>query len=421
MKQSQKVAYSLLFLLSSSSLFAAERVEFRPRPYDWPQWQGADRTALSKETGLLKTWPKSGPRLTWKAKQLGGGYSTPSVAAGRVFGMGYRGNDEIVWALDEATGEELWSKRIAAANRRINYNEGSRCTPTVDGDWLYALGTSGDLVCLEAASGKERWHKNLVKDFGGGIPGWGYCESPLIDGNTVVATPGGQSATLVALDKNTGKTIWKAQVPGGDPAHYSSAIAADAFGTRQYIQFLRGGVVSVAADSGKFLWRYNNPANGTANCSTPIYHNEKVFAASGYGTGGGLVSLKHDNDAFTAEQIYFTKQMKNQHGGMVLIDGYIYGSDEGLLTCLEFATGKLMWEDRKPGKGSIAYADGQLYYRNEGGPIVLVDATPKNYAERGRFVQPEKSGKATWPHPVIANGRLYIRDQDMMFCYDVKQ
>jgi len=388
---------------------------------DWPQWQGPERTAISKETGLLKTWGKDGPPLLWKVKGLGGGYTTPSVAKGRIFGMSYKGEDEVVWALDEKDGKELWSVRIAAKGK-AGFNEGSRCTPTVDGDVLYALGISSDLVCLDVATGAERWRKHLIKDFGGRMmSSWGYSESPLVDGNKLIVTPGGKSS-LVALDKKTGATLWAAQVEGNDGAGYSSVIAADVQGVRQYIQFMGKGVVGVAAEDGKYLWRYDKPANRTANISTPVYFNDHVFAASGYGTGGGLVKLtKQAPGTFRAEEVYFTKDMQNHHGGMVLVDGYLYGNNGGQLACIELLTGKVMWNERKAGKGSIAYADGHLYYRSEGGPIVLVEANPKAYVEKGRFTQPEQSGKRTWPHPVLANGKLYILDQDALQCYDVRQ
>jgi outer membrane protein assembly factor BamB len=413
-------AWCVSFVLLGS-VSAAEQAAYRPRPYDWPQWQGVDRTAVSQEKGLLKHWPKGGPRLLWKARDLGGGYSTPSVAAGRVFGMSYRNRDEIVWALDEGTGKELWSRRIAAAEK-VSYGEGSRCTPTVDDSRLYALGVGGDLVCLDVATGKPVWHKHLVKDFGGGRPGWGYCESPLVDGDVLVATPGGRTATLVALNKHTGSTLWSAPIPGDNAAQYASGIKTEVAGLKQYVQFLKGGVVGVAAEDGRLLWRYDRPANGTANCSTPVAHNNSVFAASDYGKGGGLVHLARTDSQVKAEEAYFTKHMKNQHGGMVLVDGYLYGAnDPHFLTCLEFATGKLMWENERPGKGSIAYADGLLFYRNENGTMVLAEASPRGYVVRGRFHQPDRSGKNAWPHPVVANGRLYLRDQDVLLCYDVKQ
>ena len=410
-----------LFLGAACTGAATSENAFRPSPNDWPQWQGPNRTTISREKGLLKEWPKDGPKLAWKVNNLGGGYSTPSVAAGRIFGMSYREGNEVVWALDEQDGHELWSTKIAKATHNVGYSDGPRCTPTADGDRTYALGVGGDIVCLDTATGKEIWHKHLVKDFDGGVPGWGYCESPLVDGDKLIVTPGGRKATLVALDKKTGDTVWKAQVPEGDGAQYSSAIVADLDGQRQYVQFLSGGVVGVAAADGKFLWRYNRPANGTANCSTPIYSDSRVFAASGYGKGGGLVTLTRDGDGTKATQDYDTRDMVNQHGGMVLLDGCLYGSNEGELVCLEFKTGKVMWHEHRPGKGSIAYADGRLYYRDEGGRIVLVEANSEKYVEKGRFNQPDRSGNSAWPHPVIANGKLFIRDQEALLCYDVKE
>ena len=393
-------------------------------PFDWPQWQGPDRTAISHETGLLKKWPKDGPKLVWKAEELGGGYSAPAIAAGRIFGLSFRGQDEVVWALDEKTGKELWKTRIAEAKRAPGPQgpEGSRGTPSVDGDVLYALGENGDLVCLETATGKERWHKNLISDFGGTIPRWGYSESPLVDGDKVIVTPGANDATLVALDKKTGETIWKDQVPEGGTAHYSSVIAADVDGQREYIQFLQKGVVGVSAKDGSPLWHFDQPANRVSNISTPIYSDHSVFAASAYGAGGALAKIGNGSKA---EVVYATKKMKNHHGGMVLVDGYLYGENGGngetpYLVCLDFKTGKVMWEEAKAGKGAIAYADGCLYYRDENGPMVLVEASPKKYVELSRFSQPERSKAKAWSHPVIANGKLYLRDQNVLFCYDVK-
>jgi outer membrane protein assembly factor BamB len=397
----------------------------QPRAFDWPQWQGPDRNAISHETGLLKKWPKDGPKLVWKVEKLGGGYSGPSVSARRVFGMSFRAPDEVVWALDEATGKELWSTRIAEAKRARmpQGGEGSRCTPTVDGNLLYALGENGDLVCLETATGKERWHKNLVSDFGGNMPDWGYSESPLVDGEKVIVTPGGSDATLMALDKKTGETLWKAPVPESGRAHYSSVIAADVDGQREYIQFLQKGVVGVSAKDGSMLWHFEAAANRVSNISTPIYSDHFVFAASAYGTGGALAKI---DGGSKAEVVYATKKMKNHHGGIILVDGYLYGANGGngetpSLVCLDFKTGNVMWEEQKAGKGSLAYADGCLYYRDENGPILLIEANPQKYVELSRFNQPERSKAKAWPHPVLANGKLYLRDQNVLFCYDVKQ
>jgi outer membrane protein assembly factor BamB len=399
-----------------------------PKPFDWPQWQGPDRNAVSKETGLLQEWPKDGPPLAWEAKGLGGGYSAPSVAAGRVFGMSDRGDDDVVWALSEKDGKELWATRLGPAPRQRmpQGREGPACTPTVDGELAYALGRGGDLACLRVTDGAVVWRKSLTTDFGGSVPTWSYRESPLVDGDTVVCTPGGRSATLVALDKKTGATVWKAQVPGGPGAAYASAIAVDFGGQRQYVQFTRSGLVAVAAADGKFLWRYDRPANRMGiNCATPVSHDGQVFAASAYGAGGGLVKLsKGDKGGVRAEEVYATRNMQNHHGGMILRDGYLYGAsggnEGGWLYCLDFQTGKVMWDERQVPKGSVALADGRLYYRAEDGTMLLIEPSPKGYVERGRFEQPDRSRASAWPHPVIANGKLYLRDQDVLLCYDVK-
>ena len=295
---------------------------------DWPQWRGTNRDGTSADTGLLKEWPKEGPSLAWKIKGLGGGYSGPSIAAGRIFGMSNRGDDEVVWALSETDGKELWATPLGPAFKQVapQGKEGPACTPTVDGERLYVEGLGGAVACLQANDGKIVWQHSLTGDFGGGVPRWSYRESPLVDGDKVICTPGGQDATLVALDKLTGKTIWKSQAPDSPKAAYASAIAIDFDGQRQYVQLTAKTVVGVAASDGKFLWRYDQPANGMGiNCSPPLYHDGKVFAASAYGRGGGLVKLSKDaSGGVKAEEVYFSKKMQNHHGGTLLVDGYVY-------------------------------------------------------------------------------------------------
>lgn len=390
-----------------------------PGSHDWPQWQGPDRTAVARETGLLKTWPKEGPPLAWNVAGLGEGYAAPTIAAGRVFSMGNRGSTEYVMALSERDGKQIWATEIGRVRANGGGYPGPRCSPTVDGDRVYALGLNGDLLCLKVADGAIVWRKELPKDFGGQVGGWGYSESPLIDGDRLLCTPGGARATIVCLNKLTGATIWESKVPGGDAAAYSSLVIGAVDGLKQYAQFLSGGVVGVNAADGTFLWRYTAPSAGI-NCSTPIFHDSQVYAAASYGKGGGAVKLTRDGDAVKATEAYFNRRMENHHGGLVLLDGHLYGEGSGQLACQEFKTGKEMWKSRTAGKGSIAAADGRLYYRNEGGPIVLVEVNPEKYVEHGRFQPPHPSGKPAWPHPVLANGKLYIRDQDRLFCYNVK-
>ncbi len=635
---------------------------------DWPQWRGPNRDGKSADTGLLKQWPEKGPPLAWRVDKLGGGDSAPAIAAGRIFGMGNRGDKEVVWALSEKDGSEIWVTPLGPAFRQqpSQGREGPSCTPTVDGERLYVEGLGGNVVCLQVQDGKIVWQRSLTEDFGGRRPMWSYRESPLVDGDKVIVTPGGADAILVALTKLTGATIWKAQMPdspagasgapggsgggrrgvgglgnavgpgggrggsggvgsgsatgvtgtkdpglfssehfsmtafsckipngkylaklyfaetyqgitapgqrvfsfnvqgkefkdfdiwakaggpnrayietvpvevtngefrvvftptvenpainaieilpqaegatsgattvrikagsaaaftdssgnvwqpdqgfeggmtnpmtggsggfgggapgsfnsgpggaggfgggrggpggfggsGGAGAAYASPIAIDFDGQRQYVQLTARALIGVAASDGKFLWRYDKPANRMGlNCSTPLYHDGTVFASSAYGAGGGSVKLSKDADGVVkAEEVYATTDMQNHHGGMILLDGYLYGAsggnEGGALVCLDFKTGEVMWDQRQNGqrraKGSLALADGLLYYRMEDGTIVLIEPDPKQYTERSRFQPPDRSKLPAWAHPVVANGRLYVRDQDLLFCYNVK-
>lgn len=411
---------ALLLLTMASSGFA----QLKAMPGEWPGWRGPDRNSLSTETGLLKQWPKAGPTLFWKATGLGDGFSTPSLAAGMVFLLGTEGKQEFVIALDASDGKRRWATPIG---QMAGGHPGPRCTPTIDGKLLYAISSDGKLACMETANGTVRWKKDLKADFAGRWGSWAYAESPLIDGDVLVCTPGGDKNTLVALNKETGQRIWSASpqgLPGGKRAYttaaYSSVVAGEIAGVKQYVQFLSGGVIGVAAKDGALLWHYDKPANRTANCSTPVVRDDCVFAASGYGTGGGLARITRNNDGFSANEAYFVNQLQNHHGGMILIGDHIYGTGSSTLLCVNFKSGKIAWQDRSVGKGSLAYADGHLYLRSENGPVALVEATPAGYRENGRFNQPDRSSKRAWPHPVVAGGRLYLRDQDVLLCYDVR-
>jgi outer membrane protein assembly factor BamB len=399
---------------------------------DWPQWQGPDRNAMSQETGFLQAWTPEGPPLSWKVDGLGWGYSTPSVAAGRILGMSHRGKDEVVWAISEADGSPLWTTSLGPTldQEAPQGKEGSGSTPTVDGEHLYVQGLAGNVACLRVEDGKIVWQRSLQKDFGAPLPTWSFRESPLVDGDNVVVTPGGPEATLVALDKRTGETIWESLVPDSPGPAYSSAIAIDFDGQRQYVQFTAKGVVGVAASDGAFLWRYDAPANPHGiNISTPLHDRGRVFAASAYGNGGGLVKLSRGADGgIEAEEVYFTNKMKNHHGGMILFEGVLYGANGGnaggYLLALDFETGEVFWDQRGGGrlapKGSVAFADGRLYYRLENGTMLLIEPSTEEYLERGRFEQPHRSDQPAWAHPVIANGKLYLRDQDVLLAYDIE-
>ncbi len=643
MKANRLVSFIGLAATSLSLVHAGE--------FDWPQWQGPNRDAKSKETGLLQEWPEGGPTMAWKVTSVGTGYSAPAVVDGRLYGMSKIDDaDEVVWARAEADGKEIWRQRIAAAEEGGMRQgiEGAGCTPSVDGDRLYVIGHGGDVVCLKTSDGSIVWRRHFIKDFGGRLPTWRFNESPLIDGDKLICTPGGTENTMVALNKMTGELIWKTHVPdepgllvkpapapaeeeaeseeeavaedfepqvivasgatwkyfdkgalpaadwtqpnyddsawaegaaqlgygdrdeattisdasehyptyyfrhafevaelssykplilrllrddgavvhlngkevlrdnmpdgtiahdtfargttpaesgfhvyelskdklvagknmlavevhqadaessdvsfdlelrervlgkdklgapepdrrrggGGGPrfgesgAAYASAIAIDHGGQRQIVQLTAKTLAGVSATDGRLLWRYDKPANRVAiNCSTPIYHNGHVFGASAYNNGGGLAKLVSTSDGgIKAEEVWFSSDMENHHGGMLVIDGALYGANGGngggYLVCLDFETGEMLWserERRREGvrKGSIAFADGRIYYRTEEGDVLLIEPNKEQYLERGRFTQPDRTRQPAWTHPVIANGRLYIRDQDTLYCYDI--
>ena len=393
---------------------------------DWPQWRGPERTGISKETGLLKAWPPEGPRLAWQVKDVGAGYSTPAVVGERLFLISNRGaENEFVQALSVKDGKQLWNTRIGNVgnpNQQPAY-PGARTTPTVDGPLLYALGSDGDLACLETATGKVRWSKNVRAEFGGKPGVWAYSESPLVDGNVLVVTPGGAEATLVALDKRTGNVIWKSAVPGGDEAAYASAIAMEVGGVKQYVQFLQRGVVGVDAKTGRFLWRYDRTAqNSPANIPTPVAHDGYVYTSSSRG-GGGLVRLKVNAGAVEVEPVYAALRLPTSIGGSVRVGDYLYGTTTGGLMCVEFKTGTVKWQERGIGAGAVCYADGNLYVHGENGQVALVEATPEAYREKGRFTPPDLVARGrgqSWSYPVVANGRLYIHDFGTLWAYDVK-
>lgn len=392
---------------------------------DWTQFRGPGRDDISPETGLLKQWPAGGPQLAWKLTGIGSGYSGVSTAAGRIYTMGDVDGASQVIAIDAATHKIVWKAKIgqAGTGSRGNGYPGPRCTPALDGALLYVLNQYGDLVCLQTADGKEVWRKNLSSDFHGKMmSGWDYSESPLVDGDNVVCTPGGTEGSVVALNKKTGATVWRsAEVK--DNSAYSSLVPVEFGGVRQYIQLSNQSVYAVAAKDGKLLWRAPRPGK-TAVITTPVFKDGIVFVTSSYGIGCSAFKVTAEGGAFKAEGLYSNKDMANQHGGMVLVGDYLYGfSDLGRkLRCLELKTGKVVWEDASVGKCSLTFADGNFIVRAEAGPgtIGLVEATPAGYKEKGRFDQPDRTKLNSWPHPVVSDGKLFIRDQDTLLVYSLK-
>ncbi len=402
---------------------------------DWPGFHGPRRDSICTETGLLQEWPDGGPKLLWTIEGLGAGLSGVSIADGKIFTMSDRQPDgrqpsQFAVAFDLESREELWATRVGPA---YDHGDGGpRCTPTVDGQLLYVLGTDGDLLCLSTETGDVQWQQNLVVEFGGRLMTmWKFCESPLIDGPRLVCTPGGEEAAMVALDKKTGEPIWTCAMPelgagGRDGAAYASMVVAEIQGVRQYVQMLGRGVVGVDAQTGKFLWGYNRIANGVANITAPIVRDSNVFVTTAYRTGCALLEIVRSGDEFEPREVYFldARQFSNHHGGVVLVGDYLYAGDgfnKGNPICLDFATGEILWKHRPPGPGSAAllYADGHLIFRYDRGPIYLVEATPKAFRIKGTFTPPVGEGPA-WPHPVIHDGRLYLRHSDLLMCYDLK-
>lgn len=379
----------------------------------WPQWRGPNRDGISKETGLLKQWPAEGPPLVWKASGAGRGYSSFSIANGRLYTMGLRGDREFVIAFDIANGKEAWATPHASAFRN-DRGDGPRGTPTIDGDRVYALGGSGDLSAMDARTGRIIWTKNVLREFGGSNITWGISESPLVVGNKVLVNAGGRNASIVALNKENGTVIWKSQ---SDEAGYSSAIPLQLNGGTQVIFFTAERAVGLDVSDGRLLWEYARPSNNVANVATPIARGNRVFISSDYGTGGGVVEIKADGKA---QEIYFTKDMRNHHSSSVLVGDHLYGFSGAILTAMRFDTGEIAWRDRSVGKGALVYADGHLYCFSENGVVGLVEATPAGYREKGRF-RIQQDSLPTWSHPVVAGGRLYLRDQDTIYSFDVKQ
>jgi len=394
---------------------------------DWPQWRGPNRDGVCRETGLLQQWPKEGPKLLWEISGLGPGYSSISIAKGRLYTMGDRGKEQFVYAYDLNTHQELWAAKVGGS-----HDDGPRCIPTVDGDLVYAIGTSGDVVCV--ADGKVVWTKNLLKDLGGASnPGWRFSESPLIDGDRLLCTPGGHKDVIAALNKKTGAVIWQCPMPaigknGKNEAGYASIVISQGTGVKQYVTLTNEGTVGVSAD-GKFLWGYNRVANRVANISTCVVDGDYVFTSSAYGTGSALLKLVPDGAGVKAEEVYWLDQDKfqNHHGGFVKVGDYLYGGhghNLGKPTCIDFKSGKILWQADQPGKGSgcVLYADGNLYFRYENGLMALVEATPTKYNLKSTFLPPARPGakQTAWAHPVISDGKLYLRHWDVLFCYDVK-
>jgi len=408
-----KIANTTALLLVAAALRLAAN---QGPSSEWSQWRGPNRDGISPDTGLLQEWPTGGPPVAWKATGLGGGYGTAVISGSRMFVQGLRGRETFVHSLSSTDGRYLWSKSLGSGGTN-DRGSGPRSTPTGDGDRLYVLTERGVLWCLRV-DGTEVWRRDLLADFGGRNITWLISESPLVDGNRVIVTPGGRGAGMVALDKMTGRTIWIAKQLS-DEAGYSSPMVVEVGGVRAYTTITAEAAVGVRASDGGLLWRYAAPANGTANITTPVVDGSRVFYSSAYGTGGGLVTLTAGNGGLSSSEVYFTREMQNHHGGIVLVKGTMYGFNNAILTALDFATGKMRWRHRSVGKGSVAYADNRLYILGETHTVGLAEVTAQGYRETGRFTIADH-GLPAWSHPVISGGRLYIRNQGDLTAYDIR-
>jgi outer membrane protein assembly factor BamB/precorrin-6B methylase 2 len=380
---------------------------------------------VSLETGLLKQWPKDGPPLAWKAEGLGEGAASVVVANGRAYTLGYQGDDEHLTALDAVSGKKVWAARNGPAIRENPVMRWlTQRAPTVDDDRLYVVTARGDLICLRAADGKELWRKSYPNDFGGRSGPWGYCDRPLVDGERLICAPGGARAAVVALNKKDGAVIWKCETSGNDSPSYSATVVTEAAGIRQYIVFLHGSVVGLRADDGKALWSYDRPANWMGSTYAPLVRGDLVFCASGYGSALALLKVIAEKGSVRAEEVYFRKQaMPAWHDTTVLLGDHVYAGTRSAMACIEWTTGKVLWEDRGAvgGNVSVTCADGHLYLRSQDGKVALIEATPKAHVLKGLLSIPGAGAKPGSTAPVVAGGRLYLRDDDVLFCYDVKE
>ncbi|MCA9081833.1 MAG: PQQ-like beta-propeller repeat protein [Planctomycetaceae bacterium] len=397
---------------------------------DWPRWRGTAADGNSTETGLLAEWPQDGPQRLWQVEGLGNGYGSLSVVNNRIYVMGRRNKTDYLSCRNVDDGSSIWETAIGPGSQE----NGPNGTPTVDGDRVYGISIAGDLLCADAQTGREIWRVNFERDFGGKMMSvWGFSESPLIDGDKLICTPGGEQAVMVALNKATGKLIWRATLTGNPQrgqsgAGYSSAVISTAGGVRQYVQLLGRGVIGVEANTGKMLWGYDRIANTTANCPTPVVSGDYVLVSTGYGDGGtALLEIKGSRGRVTPREVWYkpANELQNHHGQMILLGDQVYlghGHNNGFPTCIDLKTGRSRWgKQRGAGRESaaVAYADGHFYFRYQDGTLALVDANPSAYKLKSSFQEDFGDGPR-WAHPVIANGKLYLRTNGILCCYDVR-
>jgi outer membrane protein assembly factor BamB len=392
------------------------------RAIDWTQWRGPNQDGISPEKGLLQEWPAGGPKLVWDVTGLGNGYSSVATASGHILTEGEVNARSSLLCLNAKDGSQAWVEPLGKTGTPGCCNAGGpRSVPTIDeaAGLVFGLSQYGEVAALNFKDGKEIWKKDLVHDFSGRVPEWGYASAPVVDGDNVMLTAGSSSGTVVALDKKTGKLVWQTS-DLTDAAHYSSLVVAMIDGVKQYIQLTDQHLAGINPADGKLLWRADRPGK-TAVIPTPVVFGNLVYVTSGYGVGCSCFEVKKNGSKFEAAELWNNKQMMNHHGGVIRIGSNVYGhSDSKGWTCQDIKTGNVLWQDKTFGKGSIAYGDNRFVLRTEDkGTLALIEASPSGYKEHGRFEQPNRSDQKAWAHPVISNGKLYIRDEDHLLCYDI--
>ncbi len=384
----------------------------------WLRFHGPRGDNISDDTGLLKTWPEDGPPLLWKVEGIGNGFASVTVSNGRIYTAGNVEDRLLITALD-MDGKIRWQRQNGPAWTK-NY-PGARGTPTLDGDRVYHLGASGDLICLQAEDGAVVWSTNILEKFGSQPPEWGLAESVLIDGDRVICTPGGPNTCIVALDKMTGETVWQSESAAGDGPSYGTPQLAEWEGLRIVFNMTAKALVGVDAASGKLLFRHPHETAYDVNACMPLFHDGKVFVSTGYGSGSELIGLKREGDRVTAEQLWENKDLDNHHGGVILYEGFLYGSNfRGKWVCLDWNKGETKYSENGVGKGSVTLADGMLYTYSERKKVGLVPAVPTAHEPVSSFTIPSNEREQSWAHPVVLDGRLYLRHGNLLFAYDIR-
>lgn len=397
---------------------------------EWTEWKGPNRDGKSFSTGLLDHWPKAGPTLLWKAAGLGEGYSNFAFYDDKMFTEGDFDGECYVIAMDRENGRILYKIHIGPGGELGGYF-GPKSTPATDGTYLFALNQQGYLLCAELETGRTVWSINLHTELGGRVTPskaaadihWGYAELPLVDGNRLLCIPGGTDGTVAALDKTTGKVLWRSK-DLTDLASYTSIVPITVDGVPMYLVLTDMSVTGLRPETGEILWHADFPGYGV--CSDPVYADGVVFASSAYNVGAVAYRVQKNEDGmFMATEIYADKKIDNKHFGTIYHDGYLYTmTDRGSLVCLEMKTGQVQWEERRRlrARCAIGYVDGHLILRAENsGELILVAATPEKYVEQGRFTPPDRSDQNAWTYPIVVRKKLYVRDQDTVYCYDLAQ